>query len=219
MTLHQEMLRLYEDQTLASIDYWGQRPLNAEIKAAVNSARHSYVSDEDLSRIIDEINALRPEIVAAIPSNLRHEYTDLLNDRYGLVAFVYATAEAQESKSVMSSLLNLNFKASFERIVKAKRQQDSNPAFLKPDSEVELTPAKLDKNLKEYRGRLAGTDLGFIYQSLSGFLIEGYSILALETTQPLSEVLDDHYNQLFNRSLLTHYFEHYPRYSRLPSNR
>ena len=62
--------------------------------------------------------------------------------------------------------------------------------------------------VEEYTSSLM---LARIYRDVRGFFVEGYPIMALETTHPLSDWLQAHFERSFDRTNLTHYFQYHPR--------
>ena len=93
MRWHQEVLALYENKQKVLFGYLGESDLRGEVQSRIG--RHSSADQGllDLDSTIEEVNSLSSQIIEALPAEAREEYGEFLNDRHGIVAFVYASAE------------------------------------------------------------------------------------------------------------------------------
>lgn len=128
-------------------------------------------------------------------------------------------------------VLELDFASQFEAVVKAHKKSidvDTDDDETTPiltisfrDKMSKILPGLNNDRVYGLNNNNASTledeleashseSLSVLYWALRGFLIEGYPILALETTHPFSDWLEGHYNQYFDRSRLTNYFEYHP---------
>ena len=113
MRVHQEILALYEDNEQLFFDYYGVSSLGKEVRFQIG--RHGSADVFSIGSIIDEINIIAPQIRQALPADIQAEYSAFLNDRHGMVAFIYALAETQHNQWLDvqdfkdENLLKLNF--------------------------------------------------------------------------------------------------------------
>ena len=276
MRFHQEMLALYEDRRKLVFGYLGPSSLRDEVGS--RAARHGRVSLTQIDDIIDDINVLAPQIIAQLPRETRLEYDEFLQDRHGIVAFVYALTEEQinddglrydkdlgqvTGERIFAEVIDLKFADEFDAIVAEANSQLGDDPLLPPSfayslsrimpslgyssvysspsaageteetEETEEQPAdeedtvepeepediedELEEMLEDVLEELLALErpgaswrFDFIHSALSGFFIEGYPILALETAHPLSDWLEDHYGRYFDRPRLTRYFQYHP---------
>ncbi|MYB40412.1 hypothetical protein F4X86_04070 [Candidatus Saccharibacteria bacterium] len=98
--LHQETLALMENDRRSFFDYLGYSTLEEETRHRISrhgSATFGLLSAKD---IVEDINAVREEILAELPESVKEEYGEFINDRHGLPAFIYAVAEVQIAKDL-----------------------------------------------------------------------------------------------------------------------
>ena len=124
MRLHQEMLALYEDRQKMVFGYLGESDLRGEIQS--RAGRHGSADMSELDNVIQDMNDIAPQIREALPADIREEYGEFLDDRHGVVAFIYALGEpyldefVQEyglADEAFASTLELDFIDELERIV------------------------------------------------------------------------------------------------------
>ena len=145
MRFHQEMLALYEDRRQLVFGYLGPSSLRGEVSS--RAARHGAVSLTQIDSIIDDINVLAPQIIAQLPQEIRLEYDEFLQDRHGIVAFVYALTEEQinddglrydtdlgqvTGKRVFAEVVDLKFADEFDTIVAEANSQLGDDPLLPP---------------------------------------------------------------------------------------
>ena len=95
MRFHQEVLALYENDEQAFFEYLDDDNLGDEVKHRINRHGSAYYGILDAGNLIEEINGYAPELIEALPAETRKEYAEFLEDRHGIVAFVYALSEVQ----------------------------------------------------------------------------------------------------------------------------
>ena len=248
MRFHQEVLALYEDNQQLFFDYYGTSTLGEETKFQIG--RHGAADVLGITNVIDAIDSMAPQIRQALPADVQEEYSEFLNDRHGITAFIYALSETQEDTPRHSSdgpiqafkdenLLELDFNDQLIAIIEETRNQSiasnehsSSLVFNPQMSQIfpstrntlgdwDIHSASDDHDDEDSSGEpeepeeTISTDatrmLKDMYWDLRGFFIEGYPIVALETTHPLSDWLQEHFDSRFDRTNLTHYFQYHPR--------
>ncbi len=95
MRFHREVLALYENEEKVFFDYLGSGNLGDEIKHRINRHDNAWEGLVEADMLIEQVNGFAPQLIAALPEDIQEEYAEFINDRYGLVAFVYALAETQ----------------------------------------------------------------------------------------------------------------------------
>ena len=254
MRVHQEILALYEDNQQLFFDYYGTSALGDEIRFQIG--RHGSASVLGVTNIIDDINSMAPQIRQTLPADIREEYSEFLDDRHGIVAFIYALAETQNNEWLGfldfkdENLLKIDFNSQLSEIIEETYDQQTggdeplvgitfnaqlsqifpggqyNPegwdlqaSASKPASDNEdeneednpQDPEEIPTDEEKGLDSNATSMLYGIYWNLRGFFVEGYPIVALETTHPLSDWLQGHFDSRFDRTNLTHYFQYHPR--------
>ena len=261
MRFHQEVLALYEDNQQLFFDYYGTSTLGEETRFQIG--RHGSARVLGVTNIIDDINSMAPQIRQALPADIQEEYSEFLNDRHGITAFVYALAETQSNIFSYSdddlpiqafkdeNLLKLDFDSQLSEIIEETYDRQTaggdeplvgvtfnaqlsqifpggqyNPegwdlqtSASKPPSDDEdeneednpRDPEEIPTDEEKGLDSNATSMLYSMYWNLRGFFTEGYPIVALETTHPLSDWLQEHFNSRFDRTNLTHYFQYHPR--------
>ena len=133
MRFHQEVLALYEDNQQLFFDYYGTATLGNEIRFQIG--RHGSASVLGVTNIIDVINSMAPQIRQALPAEIQEEYSEFLDDRHGITAFVYALAETQSNIILYSrddlpiqafkdeNLLKLDFDSQLSEIIEEAYEQ------------------------------------------------------------------------------------------------
>ena len=204
LRFHQEALALYEDNRPMFFDYLGESSLGEEVRTRVARHRWGRMQDHNAA-LIEDINAIRPQLLAVLPDEIKEEYKAFLEDRHGLVAFVYALSETYVNAELEKLhgykvfpdelLLSLDFNDQFDEIA---------ASHFNPEGRLVggVTNLELEDEYGEYEYR----ELARVYYALQQFFSEGYPILALETAHPLSDWMQLHFDQLFDRSGLTAYF-------------
>ena len=221
MKFHQEVLALYEDNQQLFFDYYGTATLGDEVRFQIG--RHGSASVLGVTNIIDDINSMAPQIRQALPADIQEEYSEFLNDRHGITAFVYALAETQSNTFSYpgsdlpvqafkdENLLKLDFNSQFSEIIEeANGQQitveepllgitfNAQLSQIFPGGQYNLGiwdlqssaggPPSDDEGENEEENPEELEMLYSMYWNLRGFFTEGYPIVALETTHPLSEL-------------------------------
>ncbi len=258
MRFHQEVLALYEDNQQLFFDYYGTSTLGEETRFQIG--RHGSASVLGVTNIINDINSMAPQIRQALPADIQEEYSEFLNDRHGITAFVYALAETQSNTFSYpgydlpiqafkdENLLKLDFDSQLSEIIEEVNDQqiagdepllgitfdaqlsqifpggqynlggwDLQSAASEPPSDDEDENEDSPEDTEEVPSdelelnSNATSMLYSMYWQLRGFFTEGYPIVALETTHPLSDWLQEHFNSRFDRTNLTHYFQYHPR--------
>ncbi len=209
LRFHQEALALYEDNRPMFFDYLGESSLGEEVRTRVARHRWGRMQDHNAA-LIEDINAIRPQLLAILPGEIKEEYKAFLEDRHGLVAFVYALSETYVNAELEKLygykvfpdelLLSLDFNDQFDEIA---------ASHFNPEGRLVggVTNLELEDEYGEYQYR----ELARVYYALQQFFSEGYPILALETAHPLSDWMQLHFDQLFDRSGLTAYFAYQAR--------
>ena len=128
MRFNREVLALSENYDERFFDYLGYSDLSDETQHRIY--RHGSAALGLKALVEDElssINEVAPQLIDALPAGVKTEYAEFLNDRHGVVAFVYALAETQaymlfgeasgfESDQVLSGVEDFIKQGEFEQI-------------------------------------------------------------------------------------------------------